>query len=813
MADLARLIVSLEAQTSQFQSQLEKANSKLDRFEKRATTAAGNVRKAINNTLGGIAAGIGIAGTVKILDAAIDKADQLGEMVQQTGLAADQLQALGNIAAKSGSDLDSVASAIAKFNKNISEGAGSSAEKLNDQALAFQALGISVEDLKSKNTAQLLEQAAKKLSTFRDDANKAAIEMALFGKSGAELTPTLNALGRDGLEPTIQHLSDMGVLIGEDAIKAADQFNDRMVDAKAIIGGFAVQLSQALLPTLTALIGEFGTGKTEGDKLKTAAEGVARAFQGILVVAIALKSAVATVARALGAAAGVSANLSEGMTVADFATPVTLLTKFGKNAIKNAQQIKAGLSGSFEDMTDAVASDMETMANVINAGGQKIDKELKKVAEVGKDKDKAPNIEAAKQAQAAAAEAAKRATAEAKKAAADRVREQQQAIESMEKLTAGIELQVATFGKSEAEILEHRIRVGDLVETIEKGGPAAESFAQGALKAQQALDGLVRAREVAEGLKQVNVQLMELSGDSVGSALARFDVQNAELAKKLTEAGNKAGLDKLAQLRAAVGAQEQFNQLLTEAGIIQTNLGIAEERIRNSRESGAISEFESLTQLGEARSNSVLQLEQIRQKMQAIADASGNPALIQSVRQFGAEIDSLRAQTDLLGQKFQGIFQTGFTDAVASVLDGTKSIKDAFRSMVADIASQLAKLASQQIAQSLFSSIFGGGGFGSTGNAAGDALIASVSGRAAGGPVNPGTGYVVGERGPEFFVPNTAGRIVPNEKMGGESGAGVRILNVIDPGMVNDYLSSPSGEKAIVNLIRRNAGAVRSVVA
>lgn len=34
--------------------------------------------------------------------------------------------------------------------------------------------------------------------------------------------------------------------------------------------------------------------------------------------------------------------------------------------------------------------------------------------------------------------------------------------------------------------------------------------------------------------------------------------------------------------------------------------------------------------------------------------------------------------------------------------------------------------------------------------------------RAAGGPVNAGGSYVVGEKGPELFVPNTGGRIVSN---------------------------------------------------
>jgi hypothetical protein len=42
-----------------------------------------------------------------------------------------------------------------------------------------------------------------------------------------------------------------------------------------------------------------------------------------------------------------------------------------------------------------------------------------------------------------------------------------------------------------------------------------------------------------------------------------------------------------------------------------------------------------------------------------------------------------------------------------------------------------------------------------------------VIGRAIGGPVNERTPYMVGERGPELFVPNAAGRIVPTNELGG----------------------------------------------
>ena len=47
--------------------------------------------------------------------------------------------------------------------------------------------------------------------------------------------------------------------------------------------------------------------------------------------------------------------------------------------------------------------------------------------------------------------------------------------------------------------------------------------------------------------------------------------------------------------------------------------------------------------------------------------------------------------------------------------------------------------------------------------------MTGIVGKAAGGPVNAGIPYMVGEVGPELFVPRSNGIIVPNDMMGRES--------------------------------------------
>ena len=53
------------------------------------------------------------------------------------------------------------------------------------------------------------------------------------------------------------------------------------------------------------------------------------------------------------------------------------------------------------------------------------------------------------------------------------------------------------------------------------------------------------------------------------------------------------------------------------------------------------------------------------------------------------------------------------------------------------------------------------------------APVAELAFAAGGGPVSAGSPYVVGEQGPEMFVPSTSGNIIPNS-----SGGAVTVTNV-----------------------------------
>ena len=63
--------------------------------------------------------------------------------------------------------------------------------------------------------------------------------------------------------------------------------------------------------------------------------------------------------------------------------------------------------------------------------------------------------------------------------------------------------------------------------------------------------------------------------------------------------------------------------------------------------------------------------------------------------------------------------------------------------------------------------------------------IGQLIGLASGGPAQAGTPYLIGEEGPEIFVPNSSGTVIPNDKIGGGSGMATTnihyTINATDP--------------------------------
>jgi phage-related minor tail protein len=152
----------------------------------------------------------------------------------------------------------------------------------------------------------------------------------------------------------------------------------------------------------------------------------------------------------------------------------------------------------------------------------------------------------------------------------------------------------------------------------------------------------------------------------------------------------------------------------------------------------------------------------------------------------------MQESAKLTQQVFDSVFGNLSSAIDNFVKTGKLSMKDLARSVIQDLIAIQMKAAAMKFLGAAFGA-FTGGGFG-TGNAFGNQDLGGFL--AEGGPAAANTAYVVGERGPELFVPNTAGTVIPNNQinnMGGQTinynGPIIQNMNAIDTQSGIQFLS------------------------
>jgi phage-related minor tail protein len=168
-------------------------------------------------------------------------------------------------------------------------------------------------------------------------------------------------------------------------------------------------------------------------------------------------------------------------------------------------------------------------------------------------------------------------------------------------------------------------------------------------------------------------------------------------------------------------------------------------------------------------------------------------------RGFAADVDAMRSALEgPLGdgaERAGRAIETALTRAVRTGRLGFEDLQRVAASAMAEIA--------RSAVSSGVGAIFGGGAKGGgLLNLAGGLLQAALGlpGRATGGPVTGGRGYLVGERGPELFVPTGAGRVEP---LAGAGARDIRItVNIAGGGAADPQRLAMSGRR-VAQAVRR----------
>lgn len=182
---------------------------------------------------------------------AVDEMDAVSDRVQRLGIGAESLQELSYYAEFSSVSIEGLDTGIKTLSKNME----AAQRGTKTQAALFKALGVDVADStgKLRGADEVMRDVADRFARMEDGANKTAIAQELFGKTGADMIVMLNG-GAAGFDEAAERARDFGIVVGEDVVDAAAQFNDSMDDMQRIAKGAFNELAAAALPVLNTFI-------------------------------------------------------------------------------------------------------------------------------------------------------------------------------------------------------------------------------------------------------------------------------------------------------------------------------------------------------------------------------------------------------------------------------------------------------------------------------------------------------------------------------------------------------------------------------
>jgi hypothetical protein len=198
--------------------------------------------------LGARIAGLGVTLALPFLGAAklfADMGSDILDMSQRTGVAVEALSELRYAAEQSGSGAEDLEKGLRTMSRNIIEAARGSASARRDLAR----LGLTIADLTGLSPDQQFELIADRLSRIQNPANRAAIAMEIFGRSGANLLPLLST-GAQGIQELRREANGLGLTMSTEDAQAAEAFGDALSSLWRSLKQVVFMVGAALAPTL-----------------------------------------------------------------------------------------------------------------------------------------------------------------------------------------------------------------------------------------------------------------------------------------------------------------------------------------------------------------------------------------------------------------------------------------------------------------------------------------------------------------------------------------------------------------------------------
>ena len=256
---LPEIKVKIDADTTGLTKGLAAATEKLTKFGKVAGAAVG---------VAVVGAATGLAALTK---AAIDNADELDNMSQRTGVSVEALSRLQYAAKLSDTSIESLQTGFRTLANNMVAGSG-----------AFAKLGISITntDGSMRSSVEIFSEIADRFAGMENGALKSSLAVDIFGRSGLDLIPMLNA-GSAGLAEFARQSDQAGYTLSTEAASGAAKFKNTLDSIGLTMNGVVNKVMVAALPALQSLADTLASPEF-AEAAVTFAKGIIDAFNAVI---------------------------------------------------------------------------------------------------------------------------------------------------------------------------------------------------------------------------------------------------------------------------------------------------------------------------------------------------------------------------------------------------------------------------------------------------------------------------------------------------------------------------------------------------
>jgi hypothetical protein len=357
---IGALRVVLGLDSSQFEAGTKRARSIASRDARAIQAELSKIRQGFDNLKNAAITTALVAAGKR----ALEYASSLGEVAQQAGVTAKELQEYRYAASQVGISNEEMDKSLAKLTRTIGEARAGSKE----QATVFRDLGVSIQDANGRvyTAGEVIPKLADALSKIKDPATRARYEVDLFGKAGQKLDTLLSG-GSKAVNELRDAAQRLGVVLSDRQIQNADETADKLAALKQVLEARIAGVVADNADAIVSLANAFAS-------LADMAARANKAVPGLLAVL-----AGATVGGRLGGlpGAGAGALLGGAGALLDRAIndPHGLRNETPKNLVARQRKLTAQLKISSR-AGNADTADFKELAEISNAIDAEINRRL-----------------------------------------------------------------------------------------------------------------------------------------------------------------------------------------------------------------------------------------------------------------------------------------------------------------------------------------------------------------------------------------------------------------------------------------------------